>query len=61
MSMINLKNSRQLYPIFIDAGKRYALSSESNWMHSRLVMRVENPQASECLENALVPRRDGRA
>lgn len=61
MSMVNLKNSRQFYLIFLDVGKCYALNSESSWIHSRLVMRVENPHASECLEEGLQPGREGRA
>lgn len=59
--MTNLGDFRRLYLAFQDAGKRYALSSKSSWMHSRLVMRVENPQARACFEDTLAPRRAGRA
>ena len=45
MSVANLKNFRQFYLIFPDAGKSYALRSELNWTHWRLIMRVDNPQA----------------
>lgn len=47
MSVANLKNFRQFYLTFPDAGKRYALRSELSWTHWRLVMRVENPQARD--------------
>ncbi len=47
MSVANLKNFRQFYLTFADAGKRYALRSELSWTHWRLVMRVENPQARD--------------
>jgi len=47
MSVANLKNFRQFYLAFPDAGKRYALRSELSWTHWRLVMRVENKQARD--------------
>ena len=47
MSVANLKNFRQFYLTFPDAGKRYALRSELSWSHWRLVMRVENSQARD--------------
>lgn len=47
MSVANLKNFRQFYLTFPDAGKRYALRSELSWTHWRLIMRVENPQARD--------------
>ncbi len=47
MSVANLKNFRQFYLTFPDAGKRYALRSELSWTHWRLVMRVENHQARD--------------
>lgn len=47
MSVANLKNFRQFYLTFPDAGKRYALRSELSWTHWRLVMRVENEQARD--------------
>lgn len=47
MSVANLRNFRQFYLTFPDAGKRYALRSELSWTHWRLVMRVENPQARD--------------
>lgn len=61
MTMATLRNFRQFYLTFPDAGKRYALRCELSWMHSRLVMRVENPQARECFEDALAPGSEGRA
>ena len=45
VSVANLKNFRQFYPTFPDAGKGYALRSFLTWTHWRLVMRVENPNA----------------
>lgn len=45
LSVANLKNFRQFYLIFPDAGKSYALRSELSWTHWRLVMRVENSEA----------------
>ncbi len=47
MSVANLRNFRQFYLIFPDAGKRYALRSELSWTHWRLIMRVDNPQARD--------------
>ncbi len=47
MAVANLKNFRQFYLTFPDAGKRYALRSELSWTRWRLVMRVENPQARD--------------
>ena len=45
VSVANLRNFRQFYLIFPEAGKRYALRSELTWSHWRLVMRVadDNP------------------
>jgi hypothetical protein len=40
LSVANLKNFRQFYLTFPDAGKSYALRSELSWTHWRLVMRV---------------------
>ena len=45
MSVANLRNFRQFYLTFPDAGKHYALRSELSWTHWRLLMRVENPAA----------------
>ena len=45
MSVANLRNFRQFYLTFPDAGKHYALRSELSWTHWRLVMRVEDSQA----------------
>lgn len=47
VSVANLKNFRQFYLTFPDAGKSYALRSELSWTHWRLIMRVENPQARD--------------
>lgn len=47
MSVANLRNFRQFYLTFPDAGKRYALRSELSWTHWRLVMRVDSPQARD--------------
>lgn len=47
MSVANLKNFRQFYLTFPEAGKSYALRSQLSWTHWRLVMRVENPQARD--------------
>ncbi len=47
LSVANLKNFRQFYLTFPDAGKSYALRRELSWTHWRLVMRVENPQARD--------------
>ena len=47
MSIANLKNFRQFYLTFPDAGKGYSLRSELSWTHWRLVMRVEDPQARD--------------
>lgn len=47
MSVANLRNFRQFYLTFPEAGKRYALRSELSWTHWRLVMRVDNPQARD--------------
>ncbi len=48
----NLRNMRQFYLTF---PKRYALRSELNWTHYRILMRVENDDArdyyfNECVE-----------
>lgn len=42
VSVANLKNFRQFYLAFPDAGKSYALRSLLTWTHWRLVMRVED-------------------
>ncbi len=47
LSVANLKNFRQFYLVFPDAGKSYTLCSELSWSHWRLIMRVENPQARD--------------
>lgn len=47
VSIANLKNFRQFYLTFPDAGKSYALRSLLTWTHWRLVMRVENPAARD--------------
>ncbi|AHF91025.1 hypothetical protein OPIT5_13230 [Opitutaceae bacterium TAV5] len=57
LSVANLKNFRQFYLTFPDAGKSYALRSQLAWTHWRLVMRVEDARARdyyirECTEQA---------
>ena len=47
VSIANLKNFRQFYLTFPDAGKSYALRSLLTWTHWRLVMRIENPAARD--------------
>lgn len=47
VSVANLKNFRQFYLAFPDAGKSYTLCSQLSWSHWRLIMRVENPQARD--------------
>jgi predicted nuclease of restriction endonuclease-like (RecB) superfamily len=47
MSVANLRNFRQFYLTFPDAGKHYALRSELSWTHWRLIMRVEDAQARD--------------
>ena len=47
MSVANLKNFRQFYLTFSDAGKSYALRSQLTWSHWRLVMRVEDSSARD--------------
>lgn len=47
VSVANLKNFRQFYLTFPDAGKSYALRSQLTWTHWRLVMRVEETAARE--------------
>ena len=47
MSVANLRNFRQFYLTFPEQRKRYALRSELSWTHWRLIMRVENPQATD--------------
>jgi predicted nuclease of restriction endonuclease-like (RecB) superfamily len=47
MSVANLRNFRQFYLTFPDAGKHYALRSELSWTHWRLIMRVEDSQARD--------------
>jgi len=62
MSVANLRNFRQFYLTFPDAGKRYALRSELSWTHWRLIMRVENPQARDYyIEEAARQRWTSRA
>jgi predicted nuclease of restriction endonuclease-like (RecB) superfamily len=43
-TIANLKNMRQFYLTF---PIRYAVRSELNWTHYRLIMRVDNPSARE--------------
>jgi predicted nuclease of restriction endonuclease-like (RecB) superfamily len=55
VSVANLKNFRQFYLTFPDAGKSYALRSQLTWTHWRMVMRVEDTAArdyyiGECAE-----------
>ena len=45
-TMPNLRNMRQFYLTF---PKRYALRSELNWTHYRILMRVENDDARDLL------------
>lgn len=47
VSVANLKNFRQFYRAFPNAGKSYALRSELTWTHWRLIMRVEGEPARE--------------
>ncbi len=47
VSVANLKNFRQFYLTFPDAGKSYALRSRLTWTHWRLVMRVDIPAARD--------------
>ena len=47
VSIANLKNFRQFYLTFPDAGKGYALRSQLTWTHWRLVMRVADPAARD--------------
>ncbi len=47
VSVANLKNFKQFYLTFPDAGKSYTLCSLLSWSHWRLVMRVEQPTARE--------------
>jgi len=47
VSVANLKNFKQFYLTFPDAGKSYALRSQLTWTHWRLVMRVEHLAARE--------------
>ena len=47
VSIANLKNFRQFYLTFPDAGKSYALRSLLTWTHWRMVMRVENTAARD--------------
>ena len=47
VSVANLRNFRQFYLTFPEAGKRYALRSELTWTHWRLVMRVADPTARD--------------
>lgn len=41
LSVANLRNFRQFYLTFPEAGKRYTLCSELSWSHWRLLMRIE--------------------
>ena len=45
-SLANLKNCRQFFLTFPEFEKGYAVRSQLSWTHYRLIMRVENPQAS---------------
>ena len=47
----NLRNMRQFYLTF---PKRYALRSELNWTHYRILMRIENDDAREYYFNECV-------
>ena len=47
VSIANLKNFRQFYLTFPDAGKGYALRSLLTWTHWRLLMRVEEAAARD--------------
>lgn len=47
VSVANLKNFRQFYLTFSDAGKSYALRSQLTWTHWRIVMRVEDKTARD--------------
>ena len=47
LSVANLRNFRQFYLTFPDAGKGYTLCSELSWSHWRLLMRVENTGARD--------------
>lgn len=47
VSVANLRNFRQFYLTFPDAGKRYTLCSELSWSHWRLIMRVESAKARD--------------
>ena len=47
VSVANLKNFRQFYLTFPDAGKSYALRSQLTWTHWRLLMRVADHAARE--------------
>jgi hypothetical protein len=58
LSVANLKNFRQFYLTFPDAGKSYALCSQLSWPHWRLVTRVENPQARDYYLGETASQRD---
>jgi len=47
ISVANLKNFKQFYLTFPDAGKSYAVRSLLTWTHWRLLMRVENTKARD--------------
>lgn len=47
VSVANLKNFRQFFLAFPDAGKSYAVRNQLTWTHWRLLMRVENPAARD--------------
>ena len=44
-SLANLKNFRQFYLTYPGGRKSYALRNLLSWIHHRLIMRVENPEA----------------
>jgi predicted nuclease of restriction endonuclease-like (RecB) superfamily len=44
-SLANLRNFRQFYLTYPDAGIRYTLCSELSWSHNRLIMRESDDQA----------------
>jgi predicted nuclease of restriction endonuclease-like (RecB) superfamily len=47
LSVANLKNFRQFYLTFPEAGKSYTLCSQLNWSHWRLIMRIEDRLARD--------------
>lgn len=44
-SLANLRNFRQFYLTYPEAGIRYTLCSELSWSHNRLIMRESDDQA----------------